>query len=128
MHNLLCAWDFNNFIFWLLQTEKTIKESQIADLQENIKSQQEETSKAKEELKGVLTTMEQLKDGFKNERTNWETEKAALLKRAEDAEAALKPVAEELTGLKHQVDAMTSAIFGKYFVIAGLKISWTLPV
>ena len=70
-----------------------------------------------------MTTMEQLKDGFKNERTNWETEKAALLKRAEDAEAALKPVVEELTGLKHQVDAMTSAIFGKYFVIAGLKIS-----
>ena len=45
------------------------------------------------------------------------------MKRAEDAEAALKPVAEELTGLKHQVDAMTSAVFGKYFVIAGLKIS-----
>ena len=106
-----------------MQTEKTIKESQIADLQENIKSQQEETSKAKEELKGALTTMEQLKDGFKNERTNWETEKAAFLKRAEDAEAALKPVAEELTGLKHQVDAMTSAIFSKYFVIASLKIS-----
>ena len=39
-----------------------------------------------------------------------------MLKRAEDAEAALKPVAEELTGLKHQVDAMTYAIFGKYFV------------
>ena len=57
--------------------------------------------------------MEQLKDGFKNECTNWETEKAALLTRAEDAEAALKPVAEEMTGLKHQVDAMTSAVFGK---------------
>ena len=36
-----------------------------------------------------------------------------MLKRAEDTEAALKPVAEELTGLKHQVNAMTSAIFGK---------------
>ena len=67
--------------------------------------------------------MEQLKDGFKNERANWETEKSALLKRAEEAEAALKPVAEELTGLKHQVDAMTYAIFGKYFVISGSKIS-----
>ena len=70
MHNLLCAWDFNNFIFWLLHTEKNIKESQIANLQENIKSQQEETSKAKEELKGALTAMEKLKDGFKTERTN----------------------------------------------------------
>ena len=128
MYNLLCAWDFNNFIFWLLQTEKTIKESQIADLQENIKSQQEETSKAKEELKGALTAMEQLKDGFKTERTNWETEKAALLKRAEDAEAALKPVEEELTGLKHQVNAMTAAVFGKYFIIACSEVSSTLPV
>ena len=99
------------------------KDSQIADLQENIKSQQAETSKAKEELKGALIAMEQLKDGFKSERADWETEKAALLKRAEDAEAALKPVTEELTGLKHQVDAMTSAVFGNYFVITGLKIS-----
>ena len=106
-----------------MQADINTKYSQLADLRENIKSQQEETSKAKEELKGALTTMEQLKDGFKNERTNWETKKAALLKRAEDAEAALKPVAEELTGLKHKVDAMTSAIFGKYFVIAGSKIS-----
>ena len=54
--------------------------------------------------------------------------KAALLKRAEDAEAALKPVAEELTGLKHQVHAMTSAIFGKYFGIACSEVSSTLPV
>lgn len=58
--------------------------------------------------------MEQLKDGFKSEQADWEIEKAALLRRAEDAEAALKPVAKELTGLKHQVNAMTSAIFGKY--------------
>ena len=57
-----------------------------------------------------------MKDGFKNERTNWETEKAALLKRAEDAEAALKPVEEELTGLKHQVNAMTPTIFGKHLL------------
>ena len=60
--------------------------------------------------------MEQLKDGFKNEHANWETEKAALLKRAKDTEAALKPVAEDLSGLKHQVNHMTSAIFGKYLV------------
>ena len=104
------------------------KDSQIADLQENIKSQQAETSKAKDELKGALTAMEQLKDGFKNERVSWETEKAALLKRAEDAEAALKPVEEEPTGLKHQVNAMIAAVFGKYFIIACSEVSLTLPV
>ena len=90
------------------------KESQTADLQEILKVQQEETSKAKEKLKGALADMEQLKEGFKTERTNWEIEKAVLLKWAEDAEATLKPVTEELTGLKRQINAMTSAIFGKY--------------
>lgn len=58
--------------------------------------------------------MEQLKDGFKSERVDWETERATLLKRVEDAETALKPVAEELIGLKRKINAMTSAIFGKY--------------
>ena len=57
--------------------------------------------------------MEQLKDGFKGERAAWETERETLLKRAEDAEAALNPVREELTGLKRQINAMTSAVFGK---------------
>ena len=118
VYNWLYAWDFekniNIFIIWLLQADINNKGSQISDLQENIKSQQVETSKAKYELNDAMTAMEQLKDGFKTERANWEIEKANLLKRAEDAEAALKPVAEELTGLKHQVNAMTSAIFGKY--------------
>ena len=90
------------------------KESQTADLQEILKLQQEETSKAKEELKGALSAMEQLKEGFKNERTSWEAKKDTLLKRAEDAEASFKPVEEELTGLKHQVNSMTAAMFGKY--------------
>ena len=90
------------------------KESQTADLQEILKLQQEETSKAKEELKGALSAMEKLKQGFKTERTNWETEKAALLKRTEDAEVALKPMEAELTGLKNQVNSMTAAVFGKY--------------
>ena len=118
MHNLLCAWDFEIilpiYLFCVLQADLTSKNSQITDLQENIKSHQVETSKAKDELKGALTAMEQLKDGFKNERAGWETEKAALLKRAEDAEAALKLVVEELNGLKQKINAMTSAVFGKY--------------
>ena len=97
------------------------KESQTADLQEILKLQQEETSKAKEELKGALSAMEQLNEGFKTKHTSWETEKAVLLKRAEDAEAALKPVEEELTGLKHQVNSMTAAVFGKYLRIHALQ-------
>ena len=103
-------------LFWLLQTEINQQISQITDLEENLKSQQAETTKEKDELKTALTTMEQLKEWFKSERANWDTEKAGLLKQAEDAESALKPVAEELSGLKRQVNAMTSAIFGKYLL------------
>ena len=101
-------------LFLLLQSEINQQVSQIADLQENLKSQQAETTKARDELKTALTNMEQLKEWFKSKRANWDTEKAGLLKRAEDSESALKPVAEELSGLKRQVNAMTSAIFGKY--------------
>jgi chromosome segregation ATPase len=60
-----------------------------------------------------LENFEKLRKDFSAERNGWETEKAALQKRAEDAEAALKPVTDELSGLKHQINSMTAAIFGK---------------
>ena len=58
--------------------------------------------------------MEKLKESFKKEWADWDTEKATLQKRAEDAEAALNPMVEELTGLKRQTNAMTTAGLGKY--------------
>ena len=57
--------------------------------------------------------MEKLKENFKKERADWATEKSALTKRAEDAEAALKPMVDELTSIKWHMHAMTAAIFGK---------------
>ena len=140
MYNLLCAWDFKmtvdkkqyalapsakcitcyvlrtsnmyyQLIKCLLQADLSKKESQIADLQENIKSQQAETSKAKEELTSALTAMEQLKESFKSEWAGWDAEKATVLKQAEDAQTTLKPVAEELSGLKRQINAMTSGFW-----------------
>ncbi|KAM3385803.1 hypothetical protein ACQJBY_009493 [Aegilops geniculata] len=94
------------------EAELNKKEAQTADLQENIKSQQSKTSKAKDELTSALAAMEKLKEGFNKERADWAIEKSALQKRAEDAEAALKPVVDELTGVKRQIHAMTAAVFG----------------
>ena len=91
-----------------------MKESQVTNLQQSIKSQQSETSKAKSELKTALENAKKLKKDFSAERAGWDTEKVALLKRAKDAEAALKPLTDELLGLKHQINSMTSTIFGKY--------------
>ena len=102
-----------NHITVCMQAELKTKETQIADLQENLKSQQAETSKAKEELTSALSAMEHLKEAFKKERADWATEKSALTKRVEDAEAALKPAVDELTSIKRHVHAMTAAIFGK---------------
>ena len=93
-----------------MQAELKTKENQLVDLQENLKSQQAETSKAKEELTSALSVMEQLKEDFKKERADWATEKAALTKRIQNAEAALKPVVDELTSVKRHVHAMTAAI------------------
>ena len=96
-----------------MQAELIKKESQIADLQENIKSQQSETSKAKDELTSALATMEKLKESFKNDRAGWDTERSTLLKRTEVAETAPEPVSTELISLKQQINAMTAAVFGK---------------
>ena len=96
-----------------MQSEINQQTSQIADLRANLETQQAETTKAKDELRTALTTMEQLKEWFKSVQANWDSEKAGLVKRTETAESALKPVAEELSGLKHQINAMAFAIFGK---------------
>ena len=95
-----------------------IKEDRITDLQETLKTQQAETDKAKEEITSALSITEQLKEGFKKERTDWATEKADLIKRAENAEAALKPVVDELTAVKRQVHSMTAAIFVKLLLVS----------
>ena len=90
-----------------------MKESQVNDLRANIETQQSETSKAKSELKTALENIEQLKQNFSTDKIGWETKKAVVLKRAEDAEAALEPVTDELSDLKHQINNMTTTIFGK---------------
>ena len=73
--------------------------------------------------------MEKLKESFAKERADWNTEKSALRKRAEDAEAALNPVVDELTGVKRQVHAMTAAMFGKHLFLNTFNISsHALPI
>ena len=69
------------------------------------------STKTKEELVLALANTEKLKKDFEAERSTWEVQKAALEKRAK---AALNPVMQELSGLKQQIDGMTSAIFGEY--------------
>ena len=106
-----------------MQAEVKIRENRIADLQEALKTQQAETDKAKQELTSALSTAERLKEGFKKERADWATEKAGLTKRAENAEAALKPVVDELMAVQRQIHSMTAAIFGKLLVTSVINLN-----
>ena len=72
--------------------------------------------------------MEKLKEGFNKEWEDWETEKSTLIKRDENAEAALKPVVDELTGVKRQIHAMTAAVFGKQLFLNTFNISFSCVV
>lgn len=89
-------------------------ESNIANLKKSLATQQNERAKAELSLKSSLEDIEKIKANFDGERATWETEKATLVKRAEDAEAELKSKTEELTSLKWHISRMTAAIFGKY--------------
>ena len=60
-----------------------------------------------------MENIEKLKQDFSADKTGWETERGTLLKRVEDAEAALKPVIDDLSGLKHEINCMTTTIFVK---------------
>jgi hypothetical protein len=72
--------------------------------------------KAESKFQFAVKENEKLKANFATERASFETEKSNLIKRAEDAEAQLKPVAEELAGLKGHITHMTAAIFGKIHI------------
>ena len=65
--------------------------------------QQAETFKDKSDLKAWFEEIAKLKACFDAKRAAWETDKAALTKKAEDAEVALKLVTEELSGLKQHI-------------------------
>ena len=107
----------------MLQAELRSKDARNSDFQENVKSQQAEAAKTKEELTQALAGMEKLKESFNQERAEWETKKSGLTKRAVDAEVALKLVVEELSGLKCQINAMTSAIFGKCLLMCVAQVN-----
>ena len=88
-------------------------ESEISDLKNRLKTQESETQKANSKFEFSVAAQEKLKKKFEAERKAWADEKTALLSRAEQAEATLAETAAELSGLKHHVSQMVSAIFGK---------------
>ena len=88
-------------------------QSQLADAKTRLANQESETQKAESKFQFSMAETEKLKTSFEAERNAWAEEKTALTQRAEKAEATLQEVNTELTGLKHHVSQMVSAIFGE---------------
>ena len=85
----------------------------ISKLKNRLKTQETETRKANAKFEFSVAAQEKLKKKFETERKTWAEEKAALVSRAEQAEATLTERAAELSGLKCHFSQMVSAIFGK---------------
>ncbi|XBI52493.1 hypothetical protein VPH35_034857 [Triticum aestivum] len=98
-------------------------EADISELKNRLKTQETETRKANAKFESSVAAQEKLKKKFETERKTWAEEKAALVSRAEQAEAALTKITAELSGLKRHVSQMVAAIFGKSFCI----LSTTFP-
>nr|XP_040255642.1 actin cytoskeleton-regulatory complex protein PAN1-like [Aegilops tauschii subsp. strangulata] len=87
-------------------------QSQLTDAKTRLENQEAETRKADSKFQFSVAEKEKLKTSFEAERTSWAEEKTALMQQAEKAEEALQEVTTELTGLKHHVSQLVSAIFG----------------
>ena len=88
-------------------------ESEITELQNRLASQELEIQKSNSKFEFSVSEQEQLKKNFESEKKIWADEKAALVTRAETAEASLAEATAELSDLKHQISRMVSAIFGE---------------
>ena len=96
-----------------LQAATTELESQLNDAKTRLAAQENETRKAESKFQFSVYESEKLKTSFAEDKKAWAEEKTALIQHAEKAEAALEEATTELTGLKHRVNQMVSAIFGE---------------
>ena len=80
----------------------------------NLAQQQDARAQAEEKLRISFEEIKKIKADFKPYKEYSETDRAALVKRADDAEGQLKLVTKELTSLKRHISKMTMAVFGKH--------------
>ena len=88
-------------------------ELEIADLKNRLATQESEIEKANSKFEFSVSEQEKLKQNFESEKKIWADEKAALVTRAETAEASLAEATAELSDLKRQISRMVSSIFGE---------------
>ena len=91
--------------------------SQLTDAKTRLADQEAEIKSVDSKLQLSLAETEKLKTSLTAKKKSWSEEKMLLTQRAEKAEATLKEVTMELSGLKDRVSQMVSAIFGTSSVL-----------
>lgn len=89
-------------------------ESQVAGLEKQVTTEIELREKAEKLSSDFEESLINCTDKLEKATTEFANEKAALLKRAEEAESKLEPVTQELQRLKGHITQMCIAIFGKH--------------
>ena len=88
-------------------------ESKVASLQEQLKTEKQLQTDAESAAASLEESASTTAEKLRALTASHEEEKTLLLKHAEEVENKLKPLSDELAGLKHHINHMTQAIFGK---------------
>ena len=118
----LCILTCLLMITWTLHVQETSTESEtrLADLKKRIKQQESEPGRTTPNSSSALMNQRSWNPSLLQIEKPGTKKKTALVQRAESAEASLKEVTAELSGLKCHISKMTSAIFGKQFEVSQL--------
>lgn len=100
-------------IFPFFQSQLSSLQTQLADCQKVLKTEQELRVAAEERVKSLEKAASEAAAKLVTLTAEHEKEKQLLVQRAKDAEGHLKTASDELSGLKLHIQQMSSAIFGK---------------
>jgi chromosome segregation ATPase len=98
----------------LIQDMLNDAEAKAADFQRAMKKEKKQREQAEHLSIDLQKSLLNASSALEQTKAKFEAERAGLLKRAEDAEAKLEPVSQELHTLKNHITAMCVAIFGKF--------------
>jgi chromosome segregation ATPase len=97
---------------FFFQAQLSSLETQLADSQEKLKTEQELRVAAEERVKSLEKAASEAAAKLVTLTSEHEKERQLLVQRAEEAESCLQPISAELGGLKLHIRQMSHAIFG----------------
>ena len=122
----VATWDLETKYVTLdcLQALLTQAGQEIAELKEEVKAEKGKREAAEKLSSDYQESLLNVNDSLEKTKTDFAKEKETLTRRAEQAEAKLGPVTQELNTLKGYVSRLCIAVFGKSTFIIKLSNDW----